>query len=370
MKAAFIKLKNILRMYQVAKYPAPILKAKENDWLKRVEMFSEEIQELVSVFLDHEFITDEDRFQADNLMEMFMNQVSDYMLAYLTKINGIGSGVQVPANGNDETSGGSNSPSASLESSSSSASVVNQAVKTAKVNVDIEVEKISKEVKSLPVELRKFGIWFEVATVSGPNYIGLVERKLRTIEETSGWFEIWNVSELPKMIPKPRWFKVKQGDVIMFQKVANELSSDWPVGQIESAVRFKDGAIRRVEVRYHHQHDKEHKFTDRAVRSLVRLFHIEDKYYIEVDKIISNLENKAMADEENIDKVKPLSSVQYSCVNIKALAVLMSEITVIELPLDEDDDAALQVQPLPVGPHPHDEVLAVLTALKTQFDPA
>ena len=49
----------------------------------------------------------------------------------------------------------------------------------------------------------------------------------------------------------------------------------------------------------------------------------------------------------------------------EALAVLMSETIVTELPVDEDDDAAL-VQPVPVGPH--DEVLAVLTALETQFD--
>ena len=117
------------------------------------------------------------------------------------------------------------------------------------------------------------------------------------------------------MIPQPGWFKdfkqVKQGDVIMVQKVAKKLSSDWTVGQNESVVRSKDGTIRRVEVRYHNQNDKEPGITDRAVRSRVRLFNIDDNYSIEemskVEKIIGDLENKAKADEENIDKVEPLS---------------------------------------------------------------
>ena len=321
MKAAMIKLKSIFRMYQIDKFSASILKDNREDWLKRVETHAEDVQELVVSFLDNVFITERDQTEADNLLDQFMISVSDYMLAYHTKI---GSGVQ--------TAGCSNSLSVSHESSSNSASGVNKAIKTAKMTVDNEAKKI-------------------------PQY------------------------------PQPRWFNVKQGDVIMFQKVANELSGDGTLGQIGSVVRSKDSVIRRVEVRYNHQHDKEHKFTDRAVRRLVRLFHMEHNNYIEVEKIIGNLESKAKLDEKSIDKVEPLSSTQYSYVNIKvktkeihfegaqirgkayeALAVLMSETTVIELPADEDDDGALLVQPVPVGPH--DEVLAVLTALVTQFDPA
>ena len=248
---------------------------------------------------------------------------------------------------------------------------------------------------------KEFGVRFEVAPVSGHNYMGLVERKLRTVGEMfekielpkkrlhatglqtlcklienehnntpigysygrdanntpilkmitpnmmkigrlhsrslsgpmkyptgpkdylnkveelyKAWFEIWNVSMLPKMIPQPRWFKdskmVKQGDVILFKKVDNDLSSDWTLGHVESVVRSKDGAVRRVEVRYHNQNEKDPKFTDRAVRSLVRLFHIEDSYYIEdmfeVEKLIGDLENKAKADEEIDGQVRPFCS--------------------------------------------------------------
>ena len=51
----------------------------------------------------------------------------------------------------------------------------------------------------------------------------------------------------------------------------------------------------------------------------------------------------------------------------ESLAVQMSAAPVVELPVDEDDDdPAPLVRPVPVGPH--DEVLAVLTALETKFD--
>ena len=156
MKAAFIKLKNIFRMYQVEKFSAQILKANKDDWLKRVETYSEEVQELVLSFLDYEFITDNDRTEADNMLDQFTNSVSNYMLAYHTKILDIGSSPQVPTQVTAEASVGSNSLSASHESS---ARGVNQAVKTAKVNVDIEAEKVSMEVKSLSAELRKTQDW-------------------------------------------------------------------------------------------------------------------------------------------------------------------------------------------------------------------
>ena len=235
---------------------------------------------------------------------------------------------------------------------------------------------------------------------------------LKLVQETyKSWYDLWNISVLPKMIPQPRWFKdskqIKQGDVIMFQKVDNVLSSDWTVGQVESVVRSKDGAIRRVEVRYHNggpgpeltQNEMDPKFTDRAVRALVRLFNVEDNYYVEdmaeVERIIGDLEDKAKADEETHGKVEPLASAQYNCINTEvrlnncccsghcalahfegakrsgtmyeSLAVQMSAAPVIELNVDEDyDDPAPLVRPVPVGPC--DEVLAVLTALETKFD--
>ena len=109
---------------------------------------------------------------------------------------------------------------------------------------------------------------------------------LKKVDEVyNAFFKIWNTSVLPKMIPQPKWFKsspeLKVNDVIFFQKVASDMNSVWTVGQVDSVTRSKDGVIRRVTVRYHNHGDTSAKYTDRAVRSLVKLFSLDDNYFIE-----------------------------------------------------------------------------------------
>ena len=119
---------------------------------------------------------------------------------------------------------------------------------------------------------------------------------LKKVHETyEAWFQIWNTSVIPTLIPQPKWYRdsgeIKVEDVVFFRKVANEMSSSWTVGQIESVTKSKDGVVRRVEVRYHNAGDvnpqytevkiSNPKYTDRAVRSLVKLFSVEDSYFIE-----------------------------------------------------------------------------------------
>ena len=98
------------------------------------------------------------------------------------------------------------------------------------------------------------------------------------------FFKIWNATMVPKLIPQPKWFKdspeLKPGDIIYFQKTENELSSDWTVGQVHYVTRSRDGVIRRVCVKYFNHKENKPRFTDRAVRSLVKLFSIEDSYYV------------------------------------------------------------------------------------------
>ena len=96
------------------------------------------------------------------------------------------------------------------------------------------------------------------------------------------FFKIWNATMVPKLIPQPKWFKdspeLKPGDIVYFQKTENELSSDWTVGQVHYVTRSRDGVIRRVCVKYFNHKENKPRFTDRAVRSLVKLFSIEDSY--------------------------------------------------------------------------------------------
>jgi len=70
------------------------------------------------------------------------------------------------------------------------------------------------------------------------------------VEETyDAFFRIWNTTTMiPRLIPQAKWFKegseLKPGDIIYFQKVENELSSTWTVGQVYSVTRSRDGVVR------------------------------------------------------------------------------------------------------------------------------
>ena len=82
----------------------------------------------------------------------------------------------------------------------------------------------------------------------------------------------------------------------------NELSSDWIVGQVHYVTRSRDGVVRRVCVKYFNHKPR---FTDRAVRSLVKLFSIDDSYFMQdmakVEKMMADLRN-----EEVPKKVEPI----------------------------------------------------------------
>ena len=91
-----------------------------------------------------------------------------------------------------------------------------------------------------------------------------------------------------------------------FQKVDNDISSEWTIGQVESITRNKDKKVRRVEIRYfNHGQDVERK-TERSVRNIVRLFNVEDDYFVRdlesVEFLIKELEqgDKLPAEEAEV----------------------------------------------------------------------
>merc|ERR1711888_461787 len=72
---------------------------------------------------------------------------------------------------------------------------------------------------------------------------------LKEVEKIyNGWFKIWNVSYLPKLMYQPKWFKqdrdLLEGDVIMFQKSESALDSRWTLGTIDQLVRSRDGLVK------------------------------------------------------------------------------------------------------------------------------
>ena len=50
------------------------------------------------------------------------------------------------------------------------------------------------------------------------------------------WFECWLISHVPKLMHHPKWFQtdrdVKVGDVVLFSKQENQLSSTYQYGMI------------------------------------------------------------------------------------------------------------------------------------------
>ena len=122
------------------------------------------------------------------------------------------------------------------------------------------------------------------------------------------FFKVWNVVMVPRLIPSPKWFKsseeIKIDDVVYFQKLENDISSDWTLGQVDSVVRGKDGQIRRVTVRYCNITEGVARYTERSVRSLVRLFHVEDDYFTRdldlAEKLLTSL------NEQDDRRVQPL----------------------------------------------------------------
>ena len=114
------------------------------------------------------------------------------------------------------------------------------------------------------------------------------------------FFKVWNTSLIPKMMKASKWSTGKSepllvGDIVYFKKVENDISSSWTVGKVVSVVLGRDGIPRRAEVEYHNPGASfgKKQITDRAVRSLVKLFNIEDSTWkddmAEVEKVIKAL---------------------------------------------------------------------------------
>ena len=85
------------------------------------------------------------------------------------------------------------------------------------------------------------------------------------------------------------------------------LYSKWTVGQVDSVERSKDGIVRRAVVRYYNANENVPRFSPRCVRSLCRLFNIEDNYWVN-DMAKSEMLVKDLMQKEK--KVPPMKLVK------------------------------------------------------------
>ena len=82
------------------------------------------------------------------------------------------------------------------------------------------------------------------------------------------------------------------------------LSSDWTVGRVTDVIVGKDGAVRRAIVQFQNANEKEPRFTDRAARSLVKLFNIQDTTWVDdmntVEKVVDALKKEGSEESEGV----------------------------------------------------------------------
>ena len=110
---------------------------------------------------------------------------------------------------------------------------------------------------------------------------GKVDRilKLKT-DVFQSWWEAWLVSALPKLIPRPKWFKndvdMKCGNIILFNKAEGSIAGEYKFGIVKECHFSSDGKIRSVTIRYRNASEGIDRTTKRAVRSLVIIHRVNE----------------------------------------------------------------------------------------------
>ena len=131
---------------------------------------------------------------------------------------------------------------------------------------------------------------------------------LDKVQETyQAWFKIWSTSYIPKVMFQPKWWKqdrdLKEGDIVFFQKKESELDTAWTLGTIDQLVKGRDDLARRAVVRYQNPSENFHRVTDRHIRSLVKIWSIDDQ---NVDEDLAELLKQLQATGETCDLLDQL----------------------------------------------------------------
>ena len=95
------------------------------------------------------------------------------------------------------------------------------------------------------------------------------------------WFKLWSTSYIPKIMFQPKWWNqerdLKEEDIVVFKKKDSVLEQEWTLGKIDQLVSGRDGLARRAVVKYRNADENCWRTTDRSVRSLVKLWSLDDQ---------------------------------------------------------------------------------------------
>ena len=125
----------------------------------------------------------------------------------------------------------------------------------------------------------------------------------------AGWFRIFKDTVVPRLINQPKWFKVekdlREGDVVYFKKDDSVLGSVWTIGEVDQIVVGRDGHVRRAIIKYFAVNEKDPfkatlQFTDRASRSLVKLWSVDEiDIFDDLSELQRRLDSKVPDDQAN-----------------------------------------------------------------------
>jgi len=158
--------------------------------------------------------------------------------------------------------------------------------------------RIANNINNLPMAIRNFKGDFESMDLITPNRLLIGRNNERSptgkfmisndsnkiVEENQriydSWFENWLSSHVPKLMDQPKWYSsdvnLKQDDLVLFLKQESPLCSSYQFGIVNSVERGRDGKVRKAKVRYRNHNENVYRETNRSVRKLVVLHHVDE----------------------------------------------------------------------------------------------
>ena len=95
-------------------------------------------------------------------------------------------------------------------------------------------------------------------------------------------------------------------------KSESKLSNEYTMGKVDQVIAGRDGIARRIIIKYFNPNESEPKFSDRAVRSVIKIFSIDEFCLAEDLAILQKRIDKKFGKQENddqseLDETKDLS---------------------------------------------------------------
>ena len=102
------------------------------------------------------------------------------------------------------------------------------------------------------------------------------------------WFQSWLLHHV-----------IKVGDVVLFCKVDNKISSTCNYGMITKVERGNDGKVRKVLVKYRNENENVFRETTRSVRNLVLIHSVDECDLMEeIASIAQNVDQEQLSSKQ------------------------------------------------------------------------